>query len=126
MKQMVSRRSRATPGCQRFRSFGTKLTPLAQVILHNGGFSDEERHSYAEIVYSNTIQSMQAVLEALPLLKLSLEPQNEDAAALLEELDPDERSVDPTIRAALMALWSDPALKESMSTSIAVEAGVRS
>lgn len=88
------------------------------MILHKGGFSDEERHSYAEIVYSNTIQSMQAVLEALPLLNLCLAPENQDAAALLEELDPDERLVDPTIRAALVALWSDPALKESMSMAV--------
>jgi guanine nucleotide-binding protein G(i) subunit alpha len=84
------------------------------VILHNGGFTYEERVSYVEVIYSNTIQSMQAVLEALPLLDLHLQEGSMEAAGYVEELDPDERNTDGRVREAIEILWEDPALKEAV------------
>lgn len=54
---------------------------------------------------------MQAVLEALPLLSVVLLPANQEAAYLVEEVDPDERSTDKELEQALVALWNDPAVK---------------
>lgn len=61
--------------------------------------------------FSNTVQSMQAVLEALPLLSVVLLPANQEAAYLVEEVDPDERSTEKELEGALLALWNDPAVK---------------
>ncbi|ORY76577.1 putative guanine nucleotide-binding protein alpha-1 subunit [Leucosporidium creatinivorum] len=89
-----------------------KSTVMKQMtIMHCGGFSDEERVAYAEIIFSNTVQSMQAVLEALPLLSVVLLPSNQEAAYLVEEVDPDERSTDKELQDALVALWNDPAVR---------------
>jgi guanine nucleotide-binding protein G(i) subunit alpha len=110
-----------------------KSTVMKQMtIMHCGGFSEEERVAYAEIMYveggrgrekrpvltlfshnsfSNTVQSMQAVLEALPLLSVVLLPANQEAAYLVEEVDPDERSTEKEVEDALLALWNDPAVK---------------
>ena len=81
------------------------------MILHKGGFAPDEREAYIEIIYSNTVQSMQAVLDALPLLSVSLDPANQQAAYLIEDTDPDERSTDRELVNALLALASDPAVK---------------
>jgi len=36
-----------------------KSTVLKQMkLIHSGGYNDQERDSYREIVYSNTVQSM--------------------------------------------------------------------
>ncbi|KAF9035349.1 hypothetical protein BDZ89DRAFT_1224915 [Hymenopellis radicata] len=48
-------------------------------LIHHGGSNNQERDSYKEIIYSNTIQSMRAILEALSALALNLLPANEDA-----------------------------------------------
>lgn len=41
-------------------------------LIHHGGYDDSERDSYKEIIFSNTIQSMRAILEAMPQLDLPL------------------------------------------------------
>jgi guanine nucleotide-binding protein G(i) subunit alpha len=47
-------------------------------ILHNGGFSDGDRAFYKEIIFSNTIQSMRTILEAMLDLSIELAPENYD------------------------------------------------
>ena len=38
-------------------------TVLKQMkLIHHGGYNDQERDSYKEIIYSNTIQSMRSVM----------------------------------------------------------------
>lgn len=50
-----------------------KSTVLKQmIIIHKGGFQAEERLAYRDIIYSNTLQSVVAVIEALPSLGLLL------------------------------------------------------
>jgi guanine nucleotide-binding protein G(i) subunit alpha len=39
-------------------------------IIHETGYSDEERKTYRPAVYSNTIQSMMAILRAMGTLKI--------------------------------------------------------
>ena len=34
-------------------------------ILHQGGYSEQERESYREIIWSNTIQSMQVLVRGM-------------------------------------------------------------
>ena len=52
-------------------------------LIHHGGYNEQERDSYKEIIYSNTIQSMRAILDALPQLELALAPQNDARRAVI-------------------------------------------
>ena len=50
-------------------------------IIHETGYGDDERKMYKPIVYSNTIQSMMAILRATGTLKIQFEnPAREDDA----------------------------------------------
>jgi hypothetical protein len=47
-------------------------------LIHEGGYSTEEREAFKEIVYSNTVQSMRVILEAMEPMGIRLnEPRNE-------------------------------------------------
>ncbi|ORY76578.1 putative guanine nucleotide-binding protein alpha-1 subunit [Leucosporidium creatinivorum] len=88
-----------------------KSTVLKQMtIMHRGGFGDEERAAYAEIIFSNTLQSMQLVLESIPFLSLSVAEEHKGAKILVEDIDPDERSISQELLDALVKLRSDPAV----------------
>lgn len=51
-----------------------KSTIVKQMkIIHETGYSDEERKTYRPVVYSNTIQSMMAILRAMGTLKIQFE-----------------------------------------------------
>lgn len=59
-----------------------KSTIVKQMkIIHETGYSDEERKTYKPVVYSNTIQSMMAILRAMGTLKIQFEnpARKEDA-----------------------------------------------
>ncbi|KAF8883078.1 heterotrimeric G protein alpha subunit B [Gymnopilus junonius] len=61
-----------------------KSTVLKQMkLIHHGGYNESERESYKEIIFSNTIQSMRAILEAMPQLDLALAPQNDGRRAVI-------------------------------------------
>ena len=47
-------------------------------ILHNGGFNDGDRAFFKEIIFSNTVQSMRTILEAMLYLSIELAPENYD------------------------------------------------
>lgn len=49
-----------------------KSTIVKQMkIIHETGYSDDERKAYRPVVYSNTIQSMLAIIRAMGQLKIS-------------------------------------------------------
>ncbi|KAK2672211.1 Fungal G-protein, alpha subunit [Fusarium oxysporum f. sp. vasinfectum] len=53
-----------------------KSTILKQMkLIHEGGYSRDERESFKEIIFSNTVQSMRVILEAMESLELPLEDQ---------------------------------------------------
>ncbi|GAW00685.1 guanine nucleotide binding protein alpha subunit [Lentinula edodes] len=97
-----------------------KSTVLKQMkLIHHGGYNDSERDSYKEIIFSNTIQSMRAILDAMPSLDLFLNPSNDARRATILslpvqlEVDVMPRDVGDSIR----GLWSDPAVKEAVKRS---------
>lgn len=50
-----------------------KSTILKQMkLIHEGGYSRDERESFREIIFSNTVQSMRVILEAMESLELPL------------------------------------------------------
>jgi guanine nucleotide-binding protein G(i) subunit alpha len=98
-----------------------KSTILKQMkLLHHGSYSPQEREQYKEIIFSNTVQSMRAVLDAIPVLELSLGEEQEENARVVEkwgsqgeEMD----SLDDSLAKALEGLWSDPAVQEAVRRS---------
>ncbi|KAF9474749.1 heterotrimeric G-protein alpha subunit, GPA1-like protein [Pholiota conissans] len=97
-----------------------KSTVLKQMkLIHHGGYNDSERDSYKEIIFSNTIQSMRAILEAMPQLDLALAPQNDARRATILSLPAQiEADVLPRdVADAVRALWRDPAVAEAVRRS---------
>ncbi|SAM04826.1 hypothetical protein [Absidia glauca] len=98
-----------------------KSTILKQVkLLHDEGFSEDERLAYTEIIFSNTIQSMRVILEAMELLGVSLaNPDNEDCVQLILN-QPDQISTCalPTeVVRAIQNLWADDGVKTTFKRS---------
>lgn len=56
-----------------------KSTFIKQMrIIHGGGYTDEDKRSYAKLVYQNIYMSMQAMVRAMVALGLSFfDPQNQ-------------------------------------------------
>lgn len=53
-----------------------KSTVLKQMkLIHDGGYTKEERDEFKEIIYSNTVQSMRVILEAMEAMQVSLEDE---------------------------------------------------
>lgn len=85
-------------------------------ILHSGGFTQQDRLAYREIVFANTLQSMQAIIDALPLFDLALSSENEAAAAKIVCLDSSEsESWDGDTKDSFTNLWDDQAVKNALA-----------
>ncbi|KAJ7025258.1 G-protein alpha subunit-domain-containing protein [Mycena alexandri] len=66
-----------------------KSTVLKQMkIINADGYNAQKREAYKEIIYSNTIQSMRAILEAMPQLDIALASQNDARCATIMCLPP--------------------------------------
>lgn len=97
-----------------------KSTVLKQMkLIHHGGYNEHERDSYKEIIFSNTIQSMRAILEAMPQLDISLSPQNDARRAVILALPMQiEADVLPRdVTDAVRGLWRDSGVKEAVRRS---------
>ena len=92
-------------------------TVLKQMkLIHNGGYSAQEREAYKEIIFSNTVQSMRAILEALPQLNLYISQRNEPRQNLILNL-PMQLETDflpREILDAIRGLWRDPAVRDAV------------
>ena len=109
-------------------------------LHHVGGYTDEERDGYREIVYANLvrprsslrnwpnscrraqIQSMQVVIEALHDLHMSIPADLAGAAAYIMSIrvsahDPCPPMLDRQVTRALLALWEDPQTKACVTKS---------
>lgn len=97
-----------------------KSTVLKQMkLIHDGGYSPAERDTYKEIIFSNVVQSMRAVLEALPNLNLSLAPNNESNKDYILSLpfQVEAEILPPTIATSVQALLEDPSVREAVHRS---------
>jgi len=94
-----------------------KSTILKQMkLIHHGGYSEQERDSYKEIIFSNTIQSMRAILEAMPMLDIHLAPQNDSRRDLILSLPNqiDDRTMPSDVADSIRGLWLDAGVKEAV------------
>lgn len=56
-----------------------KSTFIKQMrIIHGGGYSDEDKRSYAKLVFQNIYTSMQTMIRAMEVLSISFsDPKNQ-------------------------------------------------
>ncbi|KAG9002240.1 guanine nucleotide-binding protein subunit alpha [Tulasnella sp. JGI-2019a] len=97
-----------------------KSTVLKQMkLIHHSGWNDQERESYKEIIFSNTIQSMRAILEAMPILDISLAPQNDARRAVVMALPGqiEADSLPRDVSDAVRGLWNDDGVREAVRRS---------
>ncbi|KJH50094.1 g-protein alpha subunit [Dictyocaulus viviparus] len=93
-----------------------KSTIVKQMkIIHETGYSDEERKQYRPVVFSNTIQSMVALLRAMGSLKIDFESPNrvQDAHQFFSISQTcDEGELPPDLASVMKRLWADHGIQE--------------
>ncbi|CAM9974992.1 guanine nucleotide-binding protein G(i) subunit alpha-2-like [Lethenteron reissneri] len=98
-----------------------KSTIVKQMkIIHEAGYSPEECRQYAAVVFSNTIQSIVAIVRAMASLKVSFADPAcaEDARRLLALVDAQEEGVlSPELAAVVQRLWADPGVQACFGRS---------
>lgn len=98
-----------------------KSTILKQMkLIHDGGYSPEERESFKEIIFSNTIQSMRVILEAMDNMGLSLKnPGSQKYVTTILNL-PNQIEGDnlpSEVSSAIKHLWADQGILECFNRS---------
>lgn len=88
-------------------------------ILHHGGFTDADRRFYKEIIFSNTVQSMRAILDALDRLGITLDPSLDAPKTLIGRLPNNilEEYLPRDITEAIESLWLEPSIKGAIVRS---------
>ncbi|KXS08923.1 guanine nucleotide binding protein, alpha subunit, partial [Gonapodya prolifera JEL478] len=98
-----------------------KSTILKQMkLIHDNGYSNDEREAFKEIIFSNTIQSMRVILEAMDHLGIKLEKEDskkhrEVLMALPPQIEADVFPQDAAV--AVKALWEDAGVKACFDRS---------
>lgn len=88
-----------------------KSTILKQMkLIHDNGYSQEEKEAFKEIIFSNTVQSMRVILEAMQNMGISLQyPENHQNMAIIMDL-PNQIEAEvfpPEVANAVKSLWAD-------------------
>ncbi|EDV21414.1 uncharacterized protein TRIADDRAFT_50797 [Trichoplax adhaerens] len=99
-----------------------KSTIVKQMrIIHESGFSEEDRAQYKPVVFSNTMQSMAAIIRAMGVLRIEFGDKTSlvgDARRLFEIMDaPGVQEFTPEIVSLLKRLWSDHGVQQCFSRS---------
>ncbi|KAI7856151.1 G-alpha protein [Circinella umbellata] len=97
-----------------------KSTILKQIkLIHDGGYTIEERESFKEVIYSNTLQSMRVTLEAMELLNIPFQnKQNENYHRhLILEAPPQIEMMNQELVQAFISLWEDQGVRICLGRS---------
>lgn len=87
-------------------------------LIHDGGYTTEEREGFKEVIYSNTIQSMRVTLEAMELLNIDFQnEQNENNRQLILEAPPQIEMMSQELVRALTSLWEDRGVRQCVYRS---------
>jgi guanine nucleotide-binding protein subunit alpha len=89
-------------------------------LIHGKGYTDEQKLSFKECIFSNTIVSIQVILQAMEALEIVL---NDDANAVHRDvilnfdqvLDCD--CLPPEVIKAIQELWKDSGVQHCYSRS---------
>ncbi|KAI8905858.1 guanine nucleotide binding protein, alpha subunit [Gorgonomyces haynaldii] len=88
-----------------------KSTILKQMtLIHGKGYSDQEKEAFKEIIFSNTVQSMRVILEAMATMGIALaKPENETHRNLILDMNNQIEADDlpAEVTQAIVSLWAD-------------------
>jgi guanine nucleotide-binding protein subunit alpha len=79
-------------------------------LIHDGGYSRDERETFKEIIFSNTVQSMRVILEAMENMGVSYaSAQNRHHSNIILDLPSqiEGASLPAEVTLALKSLWKD-------------------
>ena len=98
-----------------------KSTILKQMkLIHEGGYSRDERESFKEIIFSNTVQSMRVILEAMESLELPLQDQRMEyhvQTIFMQPAQIEGEVLPPEVGGAIEALWKDRGVQDCFKRS---------
>lgn len=99
-----------------------KSTLLKQMkLIHEGGYTVEERKFYRPVIFSNTVQSMAAVLDAMVILDIQFEnPESLQSHAQVIKEQPErieDESLPEAVGKAISVLWKDSGVQECFERS---------
>mmetsp|Transcript_26420 Transcript_26420/g.29428 ORF Transcript_26420/g.29428 Transcript_26420/m.29428 type:complete len:356 (-) Transcript_26420:73-1140(-) len=89
-------------------------------IIHNEGFTEEERVSYKSVIYNNTFLAMKTMIQAAHDLGISIKAKaNRKIAAKFVDEDTGyfHGDITPEIAVDIKALWSDPGIQKTFKRS---------
>lgn len=87
-------------------------------LIHDGGYTPEERESFKEVIFSNTMQSMRVTLEAMENLGISFhDSENEGHKRLVLEAPPQIDYLGHELVIAITSLWDDEGVRECVQRS---------
>lgn len=93
-----------------------KSTVLKQMrLIHNKPYDMDERESYKEIIFSNTVQSMRVLLEGVGNMGIQLDPSNRGRYDLIMSSPSQiEGDIMPSALAdAVYGLWNDAGVRKA-------------
>ncbi|BFZ58103.1 guanine nucleotide-binding protein subunit alpha [Savitreella phatthalungensis] len=98
-----------------------KSTILKQMkLIHEGGYSVDERESFKEIIFSNTVQSMRVILEAMESMELALGDANNEYHVQTIFMQPNQIEGDvmsSEVGNAVKSLWRDGGVQQCFARS---------
>ncbi|ELT95086.1 hypothetical protein CAPTEDRAFT_120382 [Capitella teleta] len=99
-----------------------KSTIVKQMkIIHEGGFTNEDNKQYKPVVYSNTIQSLVAIIRAMATLHIDFgDPERESDAKMVLDVIARMEDTEPfseELLAAMKRLWADTGVQECFGRS---------
>jgi guanine nucleotide-binding protein G(i) subunit alpha len=89
-------------------------------LIHDGGYSQEERESFKEIIFSNTVQSIRVILEAMENMGIPLknEGNKKHVTTILNLPSQIEGDQLPSeVSTAIKYLWADQGVLECFNRS---------
>ena len=86
-------------------------------ILFMNGYTEEERGAFKPVVFGNVVQSMMAIIKAMPMLEIKF--ASSDAVAdtkIIQQISQrfDDFELYGDVGDALKRLWADPGIKECL------------
>ncbi|KAJ1564136.1 guanine nucleotide-binding protein subunit alpha, partial [Cladochytrium tenue] len=98
-----------------------KSTILKQMkLIHDNGYTNDEKEAFKEIIFSNTVQSMRVILEAMVSMGIPLgRPENEKHKNVIMDL-PNQIEAEvfpPECTQAVKALWADDGVQACFARS---------
>ena len=94
-----------------------KSTIVKQMkILHENGYSIDERLSFRPLVFNNAILSLKEIIKAMPKLKIHLNSQDRLSDVVkLFELSDDMEEMSKEVYGVMKRLWNDTGVRRCFS-----------